>query len=108
MQTICLTRGNIAALTATAVPTGAPPFSDAGIVDVWVHQPWGWPLSNNPITVDAYNATDWADAAEPAVVDHIMFNPSTKQFKVNRWLVGDFGDMMFANIEIDGHRGPRP
>lgn len=106
MKTVCLSRDNIAPLVKTAYPEDALSFGGDEIVDCWVNSPWGWPLMNTPLTVDEYNATDWADVTKPDVPEHIMFNGVTKEFKANFWLVGDFGDMLFVNTRMRGEMGP--
>ena len=106
MRTLGLFTGNAAVRVKQDYPVGLN-FDGGGVSKVYISNPWGWPDFITELTVDTYNATDFADAAEPADADHIMFSRADKQWKCNRWIAGDFGDVMTADIVVTGALGQK-
>lgn len=92
----------IATLTQTDFPNGVPEIgAEADIIEVFA-------LSGITVTatvpqvIDAYNATDWADATKPANATHIMFYLSGRKWKSKDALAA--GDMLLARVVPKGSR----
>jgi len=98
-QLVYLGKDVVNTLTKTTFPTGTPDFEEADIQEVFI-------LSGITVTatvaqtVDAYNATDWADAAKPAVAHHIMLHG--RQWKAKDALAA--GDLLVAIVQPKGQR----
>ena len=93
----------VVTLTKTDLAVGAPEFDEADILEV-VHVSGVTATATQAQTVDAMTPTLWADAAEPAVVNHIMFGytAGAKQFKAKDALAA--GDLLVATIRPKGER----
>ncbi len=90
----------IATLTQTDFPTGVPDIvAEADILEVFTLSGVTATATQAAI-VDAYNATDWADATKPGTAHHIMFNLGTRKWKAKDALAA--GDMLLARVVPKG------
>lgn len=100
---VILAKDVVVTLTPTAIPTTVPPFEEADIE--LVTQIAGLTATaTQDQTVDAYNATDWADVTKPSVIHHIMFS---KAGGGNQWKAKDAlaaGDLLTAVVKTRGER----
>ncbi len=99
-ELIILGKDVIATLTQTDFPTGVPDIgAEADILEVFALS--GITVTaTQAATIDAYNATDWADAAKPATAHHIMFNLVARKWKAKDALAA--GDMLLARVVVKG------
>ena len=98
-----LAKDVIATLTKTDLAAGAPEFDEADILEV-VHVSGVTATGTLAQVVDANTAVLWADIAEPAVANHIMFGNTAgvKQFKLKTALAA--GSLLVATIRPKGER----
>ncbi len=94
-QMIYLGKNVVNTLTKTTFPTGTPGFDEADINEIFTLS-GVTATATQAQTVDAYNATDWADAAKPAVAHHIMVSVADRQWKAKDALAA--GDMLVALV----------
>lgn len=102
-ELVLLAKDVVVTLTKTALAVGAPEFDEADILEV-VQVSGVTATGTQAQTVDANNATDWADVTKPSVAHHIMFGytTGTKQFKAKDALAA--GDLLVATIRPKGER----
>jgi hypothetical protein len=100
-ELIYLGKDVIATLTKTNFPTGTPVFDEADIDSIFILS-GVTATATVPQVIDAYNATDWADAAKPAVATHIMVSVADRQWKAKDALAA--GDMMMAMVRPKGEK----
>jgi len=97
---VILGKDIIATLTQTDFPTGVPDIvAEADILETFILS-GVTATATSPQTLDAYNATDWADATKPAVAHHIMFNLAARKWKAKDALAA--GDMLLARVVPKG------
>lgn len=99
-----LTRDVVAPLEKVAYPADLPCFHEDKIDSVTLYSPFWGPVA---IAVANYSAADWADGAKPNF-EEIMFSEADKQFKVNHWVVGPFGDILELVVRPYNERAPEP
>lgn len=104
MLTKTLTRDVVAPFDIVDYPADLPDFDEDKISSVIFYSPWWGPVV---IPVAPYSAADWDDGAKPDV-DEIMFSESDRQFKVNRWVIGPFGDILELVVRPYNERAPEP
>ncbi len=100
-QLIYLGKDVVNTLTKTTYPPGTPDFDEADILDVF-HVSGVTATATTPQVVDAYNATDWADAAKPAVATHIMVSVKDRQWKAKDALAA--GSLLVAMVREKGDK----
>jgi len=100
-ELVVLAKDLVNTLTKTAIPATVPPFDEADIELITVVSNAAATATQDQ-TVDAYNATDWADAAKPAVAHHIMVSVADKQWKAKDALAN--GDVMLAVVKPKGQK----
>ena len=100
-ELIYLGKDVVASLTKTAFHTGTPDFDEADIDEIFILS-GVTATATQAQTVDAYNATDWADVTKPAVAHHIMLGVAAgvRQWKAKDALVA--GDMLVAMVKPKG------
>ncbi|MCJ7630898.1 hypothetical protein MUP77_00645 [Candidatus Bathyarchaeota archaeon] len=92
----------IATLTQTNFPDGVPDIdAESDILEVFALS-GVTATATQAQTIDAYNATDWADATKPATAHHIMFNLVARKWKMKDALAA--GDMLLARVVAKGVR----
>lgn len=99
---VYLGRDAVVTLTKTAFPAGVPDLAfDSDINEIFI---LSGVTATGTVTqvVDAYNATDWADAAKPAVATHIMVSVAERKWKAKDALVA--GDLLVAMVNPKGGR----
>lgn len=99
---VILGKDVIATLTPTAFPSGVPDIdAESDILEIFALS--GITITaTQAATLDAYNATDWADVTKPATAHHIMFNLATRQWKAKDALAA--GDMLLARVVPKGQK----
>lgn len=101
---IIVGRDAIADFAQTAYAAGVPDFEEADIGLV-THVSGICPaVGTVDYTVDPYNATDWADGAKPAAVEHIMFNVRARQFKMKSTVAPAAGSLILVVMRPTGAR----
>jgi len=100
-ELVIIAKDVVATLTPTAIPTTVPPFDEADIELVTIISGVTATATQDQ-TVDAYNATDWADGTKPSVAHHIMFGVAggVRQWKAKDALAA--GDMLVATVKPKG------
>ncbi len=101
MQMIYLGKDVINTLTKTTFPTGTPDFDEADILEIF-HLSGVTATATTAQVIDAYNATDWADGAKPAVAAHIMVSVKDRQWKAKDALAA--GSMLMARVRAMGEK----
>ncbi len=92
----------IATLTQTDFPDGVPDIgAKSDILETFILS-GVTATATQAQTIDAYNATDWADATKPATAHHIMFNLAARKWKAKDALAA--GDMLLARVVAKGVR----
>jgi len=99
-----LTRDVVAPFEKVDYPADLPDFNEDKISSVMLYSPWWGPV---PLTAAAYSAADWANVAKPDV-DEIMFSEVDRQFKVNHWVIGPFGDILELVVRPYNEKAPEP
>lgn len=102
MERACLAKDAVAVRTITDFLPGVPDLDEdenfiAGFILSGVTA-----TATVDLTRDDFTAALWADAAEPAVADHILINVATRQWKAGTALVD--GDIIEAVILPRGSR----
>jgi len=100
-----LTRDMVAPLTKTDYPADLPDFNEDKVTGVTIYSLW---FGTTPLTVVAYNATDWAAATEPSGVNEIMFSEADRQWKSSSWVAGPWGDNLILDVRPYNERAPEP
>lgn len=101
-ELVILGKNVIATLTQTDFPSGVPDIdAESDILEVFALS-GVTATATVPQVIDAYNATDWADAAKPAVATHIMFNLVARKWKAKDALAA--GDMLLARVVPKGSK----
>jgi hypothetical protein len=101
-QMVYLGRDAVATLTKTAFPASVPDLaSDTDINEIFVLAGLTATATSTKV-IDAYNATDWADAAKPAVATHIMVSVKDRQWKQKDAML--IGDLLVAMVAPKGAR----
>ncbi len=102
---IIIGRDAIADFAQTAYAAGVPDFEEAdiGLVTHVSGLTGAPPPATVDYTVDAYNATDWADGAKPAV-EHAMFNVRARQFKIASTVPPAAGSLLLVVMRPIGAR----
>lgn len=100
---VIIAKDIVATLTPTAIPTTVPPF-DEDCIQLVTQVSGVTVTATQDQTVDAYNATDWADVTKPSVAHHIMFGVAggIRQWKAKDALAA--GDLLMAVISQRGER----
>ena len=99
-ELVILGKDVIATLTQTAFPDGVPDIgAEADILETFALS-GVTATATQAQTIDAYNATDWADGAKPSVAHHIMFNLAARKWKMKDALAA--GDMLLARVIQQG------
>jgi len=102
-ELVLLAKDVVVTLTKTALLVGAPEFDEADILEV-VHVSGVTATGTLVQVVDANTAALWANGAEPAGANHIMFGYTTgvHQFKLKTALAA--GSLLVATIRSKGDR----
>ena len=101
-QMTYLGKDAVATLTKTDFPDGVPDLaSDQDISEIFILS-GTTATATSAQTVDAYNATDWADPTKPETAAHIMVSVADRQWKAKDALVD--GDLLVAMIAPKGEK----
>ena len=102
MQMTYLGKDAVVTLTKTDFPARVPDLaSDQDIGEIFILSGTTATVTS-PQTIDAYNATDWADPAKPETAGHIMVSVADRQWKAKDALVD--GDLLVAMIAPEGEK----
>ena len=102
METVFLAKDAVLIRTVTAFLAGVPDLDeDANVIASFILS--GVTIvATSDLTVDAFTDALWANAAEPAGVDHILINVATREWKAGSALAD--GDAILAAVLPLGER----